>query len=267
IPLEPRRRPGDALERRRLVEFLRKHTRLRVGALLGQLALMNVRGRGEPANDATILVGERRAAAEMPAILPVASPKAHLEIGADGSLSDPADLFQNRRHVVRMDDHWPQVVAIDDVDEGEACVVEHGPIRILNAGLRTKLQQELGHEVDQHAELLLVLPELLFGPLAVLDVCAGAAPPHEGAPLVVLRLGTYQEPAIDAVVPAEPRLYLARFAGRQELPPLFHQRREIVRMERLLPSPTVGLFGRETRVVVPSLVQELVRPVRRTVPG
>src|SRR5215813_14100510 len=38
-------------------------------------------------------------------------------------------------------------------------------------------------------------------------------------------------------------------------------------MERLLPSPTVGFFGRQTRVVVPSLVQELVRPVRRTVPG
>src|SRR5262249_12623621 len=57
---------------------------------------------------------------------------------------------------------------------------------------------------------------------SILDIGAGAVPPHDVAGFVAERLGANKEPPVNAVMAAKSRLNLIGFSGSQHLRPFFH---------------------------------------------
>src|SRR5262249_23624900 len=102
--------------------------------------------------------------------------------------------------------------------------------------------------------------------LQVIDVGTGSIPADDVPMLVEERLGADQEPPVDAVMASQTKLGLVRLSrGEASAPPL-HRRRQVVGMERDLPSRSGGLLLGQTRLVLPSLVEKYVRAIREVGP-
>src|SRR5262249_41474654 len=69
--------------------------------------------------------------------------------------------------------------------------------------------------IDDRSKVTLACSPRLLRLFSVLDIGAGAVPPHDLARLVAKRLGTNQEPTISAIMAAKTRLNLIGFSGSQ----------------------------------------------------
>src|SRR5262249_6211712 len=97
-----RRRPDDLLEHRRLVQFFAESERLLVGALLGPLAIVDVGCRGVPADDASLLVAERRVADEVPQVLAVVTTRPDLAFVGKSAGEGGAGRVPQLRELIRV---------------------------------------------------------------------------------------------------------------------------------------------------------------------
>lgn len=101
---------------------------------------------------------------------------------------------------------------------------------------------------------------------AIFDVGRRPIPPDNFAGFVAERFDPEQERTKDAVRTPQPYFALLRIISPAERLPFLHQNGEILGMNRGLPSPTVRLIRGETRVVMPSLINEIYATVRMTRP-
>ena len=67
--------------------------------------------------------------------------------------------------------------------------------------------------------------ERLFGALAIFNIGAGPVPSDDVPGFVTKRLGAYEEPSIDSIMPPYAGFGFVRFAGGQQLFPFLHQPR------------------------------------------
>ena len=144
------------------------------------------------------------------------------------------------------------------------CTVEIDPsvtIRVERTALGTQDDDRLRNGVGDSAKLFLVVLQRDLSALQVVNVGAGPVPSDDVTQLVTQRLHPDQEPSVLAIVAPQTGFDLARFPKRQEGEPPLHQRVDVIGMEGDLPSPAARLLRRDTGIVVPSLVQELVGAV------
>jgi hypothetical protein len=155
------------------------------------------------------VVAERRVASEIPAILPVPAPHAHLHLAPD-ALGEAAQGCPHDGHVVRVEDARPHVVLRGDLLEAQSGVFEGGPVRVEDAALRVEDDEMMRNEVDDHAELALVLADALLRLLAVVDVGPRPVPADDASLVVVQRVHADEEPAVRAVLSEDAGLHLER---------------------------------------------------------
>lgn len=75
-----------------------------------------------------------------------------------------------------------------------------------------------------------------------------------------------EEPAVGSIVAAEARFDFASFPGSYQRPPLVQPVRQVFGMNYDFTTHALYFFGRETRVVAPSLVNKIVGAIRQVAP-
>ena len=151
--------------------------------------------------------------------------------------------------------------------QGQPGVLERRAIRIERTPLGTQDDDRLRNGVGDSAKLFLVLPQRDLSPLQVIDVGVRSIPSDDVAQLVTQRLESEQEPPILPVVASHTGFDLTRLPRRLEGGPRLHQRVEVIGLEGGSPSPAGGLLWGKTRIVIPSLVVELVGTVWKIAPS
>ena len=107
--------------------------------------------------------------------------------------------------------------------DGEAGVVEHRLIRIDRHAVRVLDNNGLRYCIGNSAKLALVLPQLLFGPLEVLNIRIRSVPSDDNALLITPRFAPEQEPTIFPMVAPQACFELPRLTRSEECPPLLHR--------------------------------------------
>ena len=151
--------------------------------------------------------------------------------------------------------------------QGQPGVLERRAIRIERTPLGTQDDDRLRNGVGDSAKLFLVLPQRDLSPLQVIDVGVRSIPSDDVAQFVTQRLESEQEPPILPVVASHTGFDLTRLPRRLEGGPRLHQRVEVIGLEGGSPSPAGGLLWGKTRIVIPSLVVELVGTVWKIAPS
>src|SRR6266851_3310576 len=77
--------------------------------------------------------------------------------------------------------------------------------------------------IGNSAKLALVLPQLLFGPLEVLNIRIRSVPSDDNALLITPRFAPEQEPTIFPMVAPQACFELPRLTRSEECPPLLHR--------------------------------------------
>src|ERR1019366_7109401 len=121
--------------------------------------------------------------------------------------------------------------------------------------------------VGNLTKLTLLVSQLLFGLLQIVDVGGYSVPPDDLACLVMQRLATKKKPTIHSIMAAKTRLIITGFTRGQQRPPCIHGPRQVFRMKRSLPSPSARLFRGQTRIVLPTFVRKLVGSVGQIAVG
>src|SRR4029077_19859797 len=188
-----------------LVHLLAEREVLVLHPLLGTLSIVDVGARREPADDSTIGIAQRRAAAEDPPILSICSPQAKLDLAPD-PFREPADGRPHGVQVFRMDDFGPDVGVCDGLLEGPSGELEGGAVRVSDEAIGVAHDEKLGKEVDDRTELALVLPDALLRLASVVDVYTDAHPASDPPVGVADRQATTKVPTVLPVSPAQRRL-------------------------------------------------------------
>src|SRR6266849_3357852 len=93
-----------------------------------------------------------------------------------------------------------------------AAIGKHCLVCLHQSPLCVQDENMLGKEIYELAKLPLILPQLFFCLLAVLDIRAGSVPPDTFAVFVAERLDANKKPPIDAIAATKTRLDLAWFS-------------------------------------------------------
>src|SRR6266849_10582501 len=101
-------------------------------------------------------------------------------------------------------------IGCDRIFHGEAAIVEHGLISVDWSPIRPLDDNGVGYRIGNPAEYALVLPQLLFCQLEVLNISIRSVPSDDVAELDTQRFHTEQEPAIFTVVPPQAVFDLTR---------------------------------------------------------
>src|SRR4029450_5167277 len=96
---------------------------------------------------------------------------------------------------------------------------------------------------------------------------AASIPPNDLARIVADGLEASEKPTKHSIAATKTPFELSALARRHDLGPLFGQLRKVVGVNGRLPTQPARLVLRDTRIVLPTLIHELVRTIRQFAPG
>src|SRR6266481_3848081 len=146
-------------------------------------------------------------------------------------------------------------------------ILEGLPVEKLHLAHCTHRGHEPGNIVDNLSPRKLARTEKFLGASAVLDIDIGSQPSGNVSRRIAHRIGTKQEPPIRAIVATHARFRIPRSARGQTGSPIFDETLEVVRMNGLHPTQTLGLLCAQPRVVEPALIEELGTAVGKRGPA
>src|SRR6202011_1047472 len=144
--------------------------------------------------------------------------------------------------------------------KGHAICVNRFPIRIQD---KDRLRDRIGHA----PKLFLILSELSFSALEVLNVSIRSIPIDNVARFVAQGLSPKQEPSINSVESTQPSLDFAHLARGQKSAPLICYFLQVLWVNGILPPPAASHFKRQARIFVPSPVPKYSRTIRQAAPS
>src|SRR5262249_8482083 len=145
-------------------------------------------------------------------------PQAYLAV-TPLAFGEPTDGRAHVRQIVRVDDLPPHIGMRRTLLEAQSREREGSLVRVENAPLHVDLDDVLGHEVEDHAELALVLSHLVVGLLPIGDVGPGDVPAEDPSLRVAQWRYAHQEPSVLAVASPEAGLGLpCSRAGKPAFP-------------------------------------------------
>ena len=148
------------------------------------------------------------------------------------------------------------------VCEDAAVVVQDRPVGVLAGHVRAQDEDLLGYDVEELAELSLLLPDLLLRLMQILDVEHDPVPPDDGARGVELGDATREVPAILAVDAADAKDVLVGLGERQPPAPVRQDAGCVVGMDVGAPTeawriPVLRRTIPETEELGPSSIDEI----------
>jgi len=231
--------------------------------LLGLLPIVDVRPGPVPTNDPSLVVLQWVHANQEPAVCAVLPQNTglHLERRAlrERSLSRVPQTLQ----IVGMVDHAVGELGVEgNVREHVAVVFENRPVGVLVGHVRAQDEDLLGHDVEELAELVLLLPDLLLCLMQILDVEHDPVPSDDGARGVELGEATREVPAILSVGAADAKDVLVGLGERQPRAPVRQDAGGVVGMDVGAPTeawriPVLRRTVPETEELGPSSIDEI----------
>src|SRR6185436_5248332 len=149
----------------------------------------------------------------------------------------------------------------------EAGIFEDCLVRVDRRAVRPLNDNGLGYGVGNPPKFPFLLPQLLFHLPEVVNIRIGSIPSDNLAGLALQGFDSDEEPAVGSIVAAETRFHFASFSRSYQRPPLVLPLRQIFGMNYDFTPHALYFFGRETRVVAPSLVNKLVGTIWQIAPG
>src|SRR6266849_10544638 len=135
-------------------------------------------------------------------------------------------------------------------------------------GFPIRIQDDDGlrNSISHVPKLFLILTELSFSALQVLNVSIRSIPVDNVARLVAQWFSPKQEPSIYSVESTQPSLDFARLARGQKSEPLICYFLQVLRVYGILPSPALRRFRGQPGIVVPSPIPRFSCTIWRTTP-
>src|ERR1700751_5774662 len=135
-----------------------------------------------------------------------------------------------------MENARPKIVA-SHVVQRQSGVPERHAVRVNGFPVRIHDDDGLWNSIGHAPKLFLILTELSFGALEVINVSIRSIPVDNVARFVAQRLSPKQEPSIHSVKSTQPTLDFTRLASGQESEPLICYVLQILWVNGVLPSP------------------------------
>ena len=237
---------------------------------LGPLLIVDVVSRRVPSNHLSVLIAERYAAAQEPAIFSVSSADALLQFErlACGQVSAPGGFYL--REVIRMDRDRPPF-SLQAVLR-ETGISSPGLIEELGRPIASMSHHDRRDGIDCQLKLSFGLPlqleqslTLLLCSFAILYVQAESVPPGDVALLVHQWHTASPKPAIFPIrSSAETRLVLEWLAVSQAGTPQFQPALEVFGMYPSLPPRAFRVLRGKPGIVHPASIHECRRAVRQS---
>src|SRR5712691_9683619 len=112
-----------------------------------------------------------------------------------------------------------------------AAIVERCLVCLHESPLCVQDKNMLGKEIYELAKLPLILPQLFFCLLAVFYIRAGPVPPDNFSGFIAKRHHWSKKPAVDSLMAANPRFFVAGFPCDQQRPPSFYEWSDVFHMD------------------------------------
>src|ERR1700730_11340829 len=145
-------------------------------------------------------------------------------------------FFTKSLNVVGMENARPKIVG-SHVVQRQSGVLKRNAICVNGFPIGIHDDDGLRNSIGHASKLFLILTELSFSALKVIDVSIRSIPVNNVARFVAQRLSPKQEPSIHPVEPAQPSLDFARRARGQKSEPLIRYFLQVLRVNGVLPSP------------------------------
>jgi len=142
-----------------------------------------------------------------------------------------------------MENARPKIVA-SHVVQRQSGVLERHAISVNDFPVRIHDDDGLWNSVGHAPKLFLILTELSFGALEVINVSIRSIPVDNVARFVAQRLSPKQEPSIHSVKSTQPTLDFARLASGQISAPFICYFLQVFRVNGILPAPAAKHFKR-----------------------
>src|SRR5882762_7413947 len=174
---------NDFLEHRRAFDFFAQHEIFILRPFLAPFAVVNIRSRCIPANEASLFVAEWAVSDDEPTIPPILSARSRFDFKRLATLQARLPFISQPFQVVRMYLFSVKAVRID-VFRLNAGVFVKRPIRVKTGSIGFHHDDVVRYGIGYLSKLDLVSPELLFRLLSVLDIGV-AAKPLDDIPLLI----------------------------------------------------------------------------------
>src|SRR5207244_1592462 len=147
------------------------------------LAIIDVRTRRIPAHDMPLIISQRVVPDQEPTKLSVLSSGSLFDLEREACDQESFALLLYIPEVIRMENSGTEVLCLH-VFRAQARVLQQSLVRVQDFPFRVHNVDCLRYGIRYLPKLYLVLPELLFRPLSVLDVGV-AAKPLDDIPLLI----------------------------------------------------------------------------------
>ena len=152
-------------------------------------------------------------------------------------------FFAKSLNVIGMENARPKIVG-SHVIERQSGVLKRHAICVNGFPIRIQDEDGLRNRIGHASKLFLILTELNFSALKVLNVSIRSIPVDNVARFVAQWLSPKQKPAIHSVESTQPSLDFARLARGQKSEPLICYFLQVLRVNGILPSPAANRFRR-----------------------
>src|SRR5262245_33680185 len=131
-----------------------------------------------------------------PTILPIATAHASFVFEDLSTREASLPLIDNSVEISRMNPRCP--VPTIDITEGTAQIFQPTPIEVVEVSVGPPGMDQCRDGIDHYRQITFVRLQSLFGLFAIVNIRAGAVPPHDLTGFVAERLGANKEPPINA---------------------------------------------------------------------
>src|ERR1700676_4403984 len=152
-------------------------------------------------------------------------------------------FFTKSLNVVGMENARPKIVG-SYVVQRQSGVLKRHPSCVNGFPIRIQDDDGLRNSIGHASKLFLILTELSFSALQVLNVSIRSIPVDNVARFVAQWLSPKQEPSIHSVESAKPTLDFARLASGKKSEPFICYFLQVLRVNGILPSPAANRFKR-----------------------
>src|SRR5216684_4164015 len=174
-------------------------------------------------------------------------------------------FFAKSLNVIGMENARPKIVGLHVVQRQSGVLKRHA-ICVNGFPIRIQDDDGLRNSIGHASKLFLILTELSFSALQVLNVSIRSIPVENVARFVAQWLSPKQKPSIRSVESTQPAFDLTRLARRQKSAPFIGDFLQVFRMNGILPSPAAYRFMGQPGIVVPSPIPKFSCTIRRTTP-
>ena len=171
---------------------------------LAPFAVVNIRSRCIPANEASLFVAEGAVSDDEPTIPPILSARSRFDFKRLATFQARLPFITQSFQVIRMHLFGVKAFRID-VFRFNAGVFVKRPIRVKTGAIGSHHDDVVRYGIGYLAKLALVLPQLLFRQPSILDVGIAAKPLDDIPLLIEEGNNTYKKPPVDSVITANTR--------------------------------------------------------------